>query len=158
MLQLIYYASLSGKLLLLNPPKKKAAFYFSKGMLVSGSLNNIKKQIGQRLIDSDAITPEQLEQCLAELMNEKHKKKLGTVLIEKGFLKTNLLHDMLKEQAKDAFFDAISWKAGSFAFISGPPSQDDDFTVNERIDHLLLEGLVQLDEISADSVPTALKN
>ena len=147
--QLLYYANISGKLILLNPPHK-ASFYFSKGKLMWGSLHNQQKQIGQRLIDSDAITEKQLEECLVIHMGEKQKKRLGRILLEKGFLQSDLLHESLKEQARDAFFDALNWKEGSFAFISDQPSPEDEFTLNERIDHLLLEGVVQIDRNAAN--------
>ena len=149
--QLLYYANLTGKLILLNPPRK-ASFYFSKGRLMWGSLHNEQKQIGRRLIDSSAITEEQLRECLVIHMGEKHKKKLGSILLEKGFLQTDLLHESLKEQAKDAFFNSLNWKQGSFAFISDLPSPEDEFTLNERIDHLLLEGVVQIDRDTADAL------
>lgn len=147
--QLLYYANLSGKLILLNPPKK-ASFYFSKGKLMWGSLHDEQKQLGQRLIDAAAITEEQLEECLVIHIGEKHKKKLGSILLEKGFLQTDILHESLKQQAKEAFFQSLSWQQGSFAFISDLPSPEDEFTLNERIDHLLLEGVVQIDKNSID--------
>jgi len=143
--QLLYYASLSGKLILLNPPEK-ASFYFSKGKLTWGSLHTQQKQIGQRLYDSSIITKEQLNECLTIQFSEKNKKKLGEILMEKGFLQSDLLHNSLKQQAKDAFFATLSWKKGTFAFISNFSSPEDEVTINERIDHLLLEGVVHIDK------------
>ena len=105
--QLLYYANLSGKLLLLDPPKK-ASFYFSKGKLMWGSLHSEQKQLGQRLIDSSAITQEQLKECLVIHIGEKHKKRLGKILLEKGFLQTDILHESLKQQAREAFFAALT--------------------------------------------------
>ena len=148
--QLLYYANLSGKLLLLDPPKK-ASFYFSNGKLMWGSLHSEQKQLGQRLIDSSAITQEQLKECLVIHIGEKHKKRLGKILLEKGFLQTDILHESLKQQAREAFFSALTWRQGSFAFISDAPSEEDEFTLNERIDHLLLEGVLQIDRDTTDS-------
>ena len=146
--QLVYYASLSGKLLLLNPPEK-ASFYFSKGKLTWGTLHTQQKQIGQRLLDSSLITEEQLDECLTIHINEKNKKKLGKILVEKGFLQSDMLNSNLKQQAKDAFFTALTWKSGTFAFISDFTSGEDEITFSERIDHLLIEGVVHIDKNSA---------
>ena len=152
--QLLYFASLTGKLILLNPPDK-ATFHFVKGQLTWGSLHTNQKQIGQRLLDSELITEEQLEECLTIHMNENNKKRLGEILLEKGFLQTDLLHHSLKEQVKEAFFSVLSWKTGTFAFISNFISDEDEVSISERIDHLLLEGVVQIDR-NSESVPTTL--
>lgn len=142
--QLLYYANLSGKLILLRPPLK-ASFYFSNGKLVWGSLHSRQKQLGRMLLDSAAITEPQLEKCLNLHAEAKGKKKLGELLLEQGFLKTDILHQSLRQQAKDAFFKALQWQHGSFAFISDQTLPADNFSLNERIDHLLLEGAVQID-------------
>ncbi len=145
--QLLYFTSLTGKLLLLNPPEK-ATFHFVNGQLTWGSLHSNQKQIGQRLLDSELITEEQLNECLSIHINQKNKKRLGEILLNKGFLQSDLLHNSLKQQAREAFFSVLSWKTGTFAFISNVISEEDDVSISERIDHLLLEGVVQIDRNS----------
>ena len=154
--QLLYFANLTGKLILLNPPDK-ATFHFVKGQLTWGSLHTKQKQIGQRLLDSELITEEQLNECLTIHINEKNKKRLGEILLSKGFLQSDLLHHSLKEQAKDAFFSVLGWKTGTFAFISNFTSEEDEVSISERIDHLLLEGVVQIDS-NSEPVPTPLSD
>ncbi len=149
--QLLYFTSLTGKLLLLNPPEK-ATFHFVNGQLTWGSLHSNQKQIGQRLLDSELITEEQLNECLSIHINEKNKKRLGEILLNKGFLQSDLLHSSLKEQAREAFFSVLSWKTGTFAFISNVISDEDEVSISERIDHLLLEGVVQIDR-NSEGVP-----
>jgi hypothetical protein len=152
--QLLYFTSLTGKLLLLNPPEK-ATFHFVNGQLTWGSLHSNQKQIGQRLLDSELITEEQLNECLSIHINEKNKKRLGEILLSKGFLQSDLLHSSLKEQAREAFFSVLSWKTGTFAFISNVISDEDEVSISERIDHLLLEGVVQIDRNSEGVSATA---
>jgi len=152
--QLLYFTSLTGKLILLNPPEK-ATFHFVKGQLTWGSLHTNQKQLGQRLLDSELITEEQLNECLTIHINEKNKKRLGEILLKKGFLQSDLLHHSLKEQARDAFFSVLNWKNGTFAFISNFTSEEDEVSISERIDHLLLEGVVQLDR-NSEAITTAL--
>ena len=152
--QLLYFTSLTGKLLLLNPPEK-ATFHFVNGQLTWGSLHSNQKQIGQRLLDSELITEEQLNECLSIHINQKNKKRLGEILLSKGFLQSDLLHNSLKQQAREAFFSVLSWKTGTFAFISNVISEEDDVSISERIDHLLLEGVVQIDRNSESIGPVA---
>jgi hypothetical protein len=141
--QMLYYTNLSGKLLLLNPPAK-ATFYFNGGSLVWGTLHTRQKQLGQRLIESNEITREQLTECLAIHNNGKQQARLGAILMEKGFVRESVLQNSLKSQVKDAFFHVLSWNQGTFAFISNI-SAEEEIALNERIDHLLLEGIVSID-------------
>ncbi len=141
--QLLYYTSLSGKLLLLNPPAK-ATFYFNGGSLVWGTLHTLQKQLGQRLLESNEITREQLAECLTILSNRNQQARLGAILKEKGFVRETVLQDSLKAQVKDAFFHVLSWNQGTFAFISNI-SAEEEIALNERIDHLLLEGIISID-------------
>lgn len=154
--QLLYFASLTGKLILLNPPDK-ATFHFVKGQLTWGTLHSNQKRIGQRLLDSELITEEQLNECLTIHINENNKKRLGEILLSKGFLQSDLLHHSLKEQAKEAFFSVLNWKTGTFAFIANFTSDEDEVSISERIDHLLLEGVVQIDS-NSEPVPTTLSD
>ncbi len=154
--QLLYFTSLTGKLILLNPPDK-ATFHFVKGQLTWGSLHTNQKQLGQRLLDSELITEEQLNECLTIHINENNKKRLGEILLKKGFLQSDLLHHSLKEQARDAFFSVLNWKSGTFAFISNFTSEEDEVSISERIDHLLLEGVVQIDK-NSEGITTALSD
>ncbi|THB78152.1 MAG: DUF4388 domain-containing protein [Desulfobulbaceae bacterium] len=142
--QLLYLTSLSGKLILLRPPDK-ASFYFSNGKLLWGTLHTQQKQIGQMLLDSQQITDEQLKECLKEWEAMRNQKRVGSIMIEKGYLQRSTLNSLLRQQAKDAFFDALHWKDGSFAFISDMNAPDEDIVLNERIDHLLLEGFVRIE-------------
>ena len=151
-LQILYFTKLSGKLILLNPPDK-ATLFFTKGKLVWGTLHNQQKHLGQRLVDSEIITDEQLNECLKIHMDENHKARLGEILIKKGFVQTSILQENLKDQVKDAFFHVLSWDQGTFAFVSELGS-DEEIVLDERIDHLLFEGVVQIDRDSEDAEDT----
>ncbi len=141
--QLLSYSNLSGKLLLLNPPAK-ATFYFNGGSLVWGTLHAEQKQIGQRLLESHVISREQLMECLSAHNDEKQRTRLGNIMLRKGFVQEKTLQESLREQVKDAFFHVLSWNQGTFAFISNI-SAEEEVALNERIDHLLLEGIVSID-------------
>jgi hypothetical protein len=148
-LQILYFTQLSGKLILLNPPGK-ATLFFTKGRLVWGTLHTQQKQLGQRLLEADAITDEQLNECLKIHMNEKHKARLGEILLKKGFVEMPTLRDSIKAQVKDAFFHVMTWEEGTFAFVSDL-SSDEEIVLDERIDHLLFEGVVHNDNEADNS-------
>jgi len=145
--QLFYLTNLTGELTLTNHPQK-ATFHFTKGLLAWGSLHTEQKQIGRRLINSELITEEQLNECLSIQGEEKDKKRIGEILLQKGFLQSDLLRESLKRQAKEAFFSVLNWTTGTFSFISDAASENDEISISERIDHLLLEGAVHIDKFS----------
>lgn len=142
-LQILYFTQLSGKLILLNPPSK-ATLFFTKGRLVWGTLHTQQKQLGRRLVEADIITDEQLSECLRIHLNEKHKARLGEILVQRGFVQRPVLKESLKGQVKDAFFHVMTWQEGTFAFVSDL-SSDEEIVLDERIDHLLFEGVVHND-------------
>lgn len=148
-LQILYFTRLSGKLILLNPPEK-ATLFFTKGRLVWGTLHTQQKQLGQRLVESEVITDEQLSECLRIHLTEEHKERLGEILLKKGFVQKPDLQANLKNQVKDAFFHVLTWNQGTFAFVS-ELSSDEEIVLDERIDHLLFEGVVHIDRNSVDS-------
>ena len=152
--QLLYLTNLTGKLSLYDPPRQ-ATFLFTNGQLIWGSLHKEDKQIGQRLISSAHITDQQLDECLDIQEQDSEEGRIGEILLRQGFLKPDILHASLKEQARDAFFSVLSWKSGTFSFTAGNPTEEDAVSVSERIDHLLLEGAVHLDK-NGDGVTTTL--
>lgn len=148
-LQILYFTRLSGKLILLNPPEK-ATLFFTRGKLVWGTLHNKQKHLGERLVESDIITDEQLNECLKISMSEENKERLGEILLRKGFVEKPALQTNLKDQVKDAFFHVLTWDQGTFAFVSDL-SSDEEIILDERIDHLLFEGVVQIDRDAEDA-------
>lgn len=70
-----------------------------------------------------------------------------------GLLKFESLAGILKVQAREAFFETLSWKQGmQFFYADQHPSQK-EILINERIDHLLLEGIVRMNNNSSDEDP-----
>lgn len=61
------------------------------------------KRLGDMLIDMNLLTPEQLNQALA-LQKEKHER-LGTVLVNEGFISEHELIEALKQQLGIDFID-----------------------------------------------------
>lgn len=141
--QLIYHTNLTGKMVL-TQETSTAAFFFDNGALVWGALDDgSNKHIGQRLIESGLVSQEQLDECLG--IHRKNKtRRVGTIMIEKGYLNREKLQDVLKNQVRDAFFGVLSWNSGSFTFSTNIPAGE-DITFDERIDHLMIEGFISMD-------------
>lgn len=143
--QLFSHAGLTGELEVLTTGNS-GCFFFTKGVLVFGMLETSQKKIGEILLAEQQITSQQLEECLAIHREGDREQRLGHILIQQGYIHPDNLTSSLGRQIKGAFFEALSWKEGSFLFYVDQAPEDDRLLVNERIDHLLLEGMVYIDD------------
>lgn len=146
--QLIDHASLTGELEI-HSTVNSGSFFFSKGMLVFGMLEASQKMIGEILLNEQLITVEQLNECLALHEESERQQRLGSVLIEQGYLHQDNLTSSLGRQVKEAFFEVLGWTEGRFLFHSNQEPCGERVLVSERIDHLLLEGMVFIDDNNA---------
>jgi len=156
--QFLHYASISGELRIVTD-HNNGSFFFQKGVLVFGALSIHQKRIGDLLLESGFITEVQLKQCLKIHAQHRRRHRLGDILVKRGFLSFESLSETLKVQAREAFFETLRWKQGMFFFYINQFPSEEEVLINERIDHMILEGLVRLDDSQADkkSVKTAKK-
>ena len=146
-MQLVGYAALSGELQL-TAPSNTAVFFVHKGTLVFSYLEKNPMKIGERLVQDNYITSENLQECLAQYPRTSSRPKIGKILLEKGYLQQKDLEKAIKEQIKAIFFEVLSWREGSFSFSIKEIPQGEDIFLEERIDHLILEGIVRLDNLA----------
>ncbi|MCL1979729.1 MAG: DUF4388 domain-containing protein [Proteobacteria bacterium] len=146
--QLLDLATLTGKLLI-QAKGNSSIFFFRKGMLIRGLLKAKQRRIGQILLDAQAITEEQLQECLQLHQRSRSRQRFGKLLLEKGYIQPYLLDKSLLRQIKEAFFETLSWGKGSFKFYSGQVPDPDETQMCVRIDRLLLEGMVHVDQVSS---------
>lgn len=59
---------------------------------------NRKKRLGEILVEAGVITPEKIEEALATQRSQKNGDKLGTVLLDMGYIKEQQMVDALTEQ------------------------------------------------------------
>ena len=143
------FANLSGELKI-DAPNNTARFIIDSGSLVFGHLENNSLRIGERLLQKNCITPETLAQCLQIYQERGEGAKLGSILVEKGYLSREDLENAIKEQIKDIFFETLTWKKGFFSFTSCGMLMNKDIMLEERIDHLVLEGVINQDDKNND--------
>ena len=143
--QLIGLGTLSGKLVLRCDPDA-AYFIFSDGKVNYGFLTRDRRKLGQTLLDSQLLTTEQLENCLACQKATAPWKKLGLITVENGYLNIAQISNLFDHQIKEAFFTALSWPEGTFSFVDTTPFTKGDIVLEENIDSLVFNGLIHLDE------------
>lgn len=145
LLQLISHSALSGELQV-TTSSNLAVLLVENGALVFGYLKNNPMKIGRKLVNEDYITPEHLQECLNLHKDETSRPRIGQTLVEKGYLRQEDLEKIIREQVRSIFFEVLSWNEGSFSFTVMDISGLTDIFLQERMDHLILQGVVHLDE------------
>ena len=138
-------AALTGKLEI-ESPTNSGIFYFRNGALVHGLLRLNQRKIGHLLLEAQVITQEQLDECLRLHEQSRTRQRFGQLLIDKGYVKPGWLDKSLLMQVKEAFFETLSWREGTFKFYPDQAPAPDTAQFYNRIDHLLLEGVVAIDD------------
>jgi len=148
--QFLHYASVSGEIRVVAE-HNNGSFFFQEGILVFGALSVNQKRIGDLLVESNIITEAQLKECLQLHAQHGRQERLGDIMVKKGFLGFEILSETLKIQAREAFFETLSWKKGMFFFYINQHPSKEEILINERIDHMILEGMVRLDHKKSSS-------
>ena len=143
--QFFSLAGLTGRLDI-RSPANSGHFYFSEGILTHGVLQTSRRRIGEILVESQVITEQQLQECLRVNASNGPAKRIGEVLLERGYLHPVKLDDTLFMQMKEAFMATLNWEEGNFAFYPDQAPPIGDFQTSARVDQLLLEGMVDNDE------------
>lgn len=143
--QLIKLGSLSGHLIVYCETNS-THFIFTEGKVNYAFSRRDRKKIGQTLLESHLITSDQLIACIEEQKASDKWQKLGTILVEKGFVQQSQLTEIFQKQLKTALFEAMVWTEGKFKFIDSSPLAEGDVILDEDIEPLILQSLIMCDE------------
>jgi hypothetical protein len=123
--------------------------------LVDGDVEGISlpitdEKLGSRLVRAGLITEERLGQVLLEhgslSREEKKRTPLGQLLVERGYLQEQDVHDIMARQTTDQVFELAHWQNG--VFLYDEPEEMPTFTVRlqGQIQELLLDAYRRIDE------------
>ncbi|MBU0755198.1 MAG: DUF4388 domain-containing protein [Planctomycetes bacterium] len=135
---------LTGLLKFVNPGKF-ADFYLRNGSIIFATLER-KKKIGEYLLEKGAITEKQLKKALNTFRHEKGLARLGEILVERRYISQETLSKMIQEQMREIIYEVMTWQGGAFLFFNGLEPEEEDVFLDQRMDHLILEGCRRLDE------------
>lgn len=121
--------------------------YFDDGMITYASIVNRRDRLGDILVASDRITPEQRHAAI-KVQESFRDKKLGEILIEQGVIERSELAEYIRLQIEEAVYFLFTWTAGTFNFEAGVTPEREDLLVSISPDSLLLEGARRIDEWS----------
>jgi tetratricopeptide (TPR) repeat protein len=121
--------------------------YFEDGRIVYASIVNRRDRLGDMMVRSGRITPEQLQHAI-DLQHGDREVKLGQILVETGAIERRELEEYIRIQIEEAVYFLFTWSTGTFNFEAGVRPESEDFLVSINPESLLLEGARRVDEWS----------
>jgi tetratricopeptide (TPR) repeat protein len=121
--------------------------YFDKGRICFASIVNRRDRLGDILVKSGLISPEQLEFAI-QLQSKQRDKRLGDLLVSQEIISREALHQQIKMQIEEAVYFLFTWSQGTFNFEADVKPEEQDFLVSINPETLLLEGARRVDEWS----------
>jgi tetratricopeptide (TPR) repeat protein len=121
--------------------------YFDKGQISYASIVNRRDRIGDILVKSGSITPEQLDLAI-KAQSKQRDKRIGELLVDSGAITRDGLHAQIRMQIEEAVYFLFTWMQGTFNFEADVRPEEQDFLVSINPESLLLEGARRVDEWS----------
>jgi hypothetical protein len=143
--QLVKMSSQTGALTI-RREKEWGKIFFRDGLIHYAFSVPQSLPLGERLVNAGAITPAQLKQALAEQKKKPEAGRIGTILLELGFIDREGLEAVVREQIQDAAFNFFSWPDGEFEFTADEVVTDQDILVEMNVENVIMEGCRRIDE------------
>jgi hypothetical protein len=121
------------------------SIYVKEGQIIFATSTEPHDRLGEILVKSGKITRDHLEQALQIYQKSGGLKKLGAILVEKGFLPPKELFDGLKIQVKEIILSLFLWSSGEYRFEESLPPDiiqlhiDFEALISEIIERIKLE-------------------
>lgn len=119
--------------------------HFATGRIVHAELVNRRDRLGDRLVRTGALAPDDLARVTAASAPQ-DDRGLANVLIAQGLVERDLLINEYRTQVEEAVYHLFSWSLGSFTFEAEAEESADTALVSVSADSLLLEGARRVDE------------
>lgn len=122
--------------------------YFREGRIIYASILNRSDRLGDILVRQGEISREQLEEAIEDQSRSRGERRLGQILIERGFIDQPTLRRFVRHQIEEAVYHLFTWSQGTFFFETGRLPEREQILVSIDPGSLLLEGARRVDEWS----------
>jgi len=120
--------------------KKHVRIYFKHGDMIFANSNQDDDRFGEVLIKEGKISLQQYFDASA-MMKQKKNKRLGTILIELGYLKANELVWAVRHQVVEIIVSLLTAECGHFEFLEGELPSEEAITLNLSAADLIYRGI-----------------
>lgn len=121
---------------------------FRDGLVFFASSGAVVEASGKRLVRAGVISEKQLRQAQGLMKIQKKDKagrKLGQILVDEGYLESNVLEDFVREQVSDALFNLLRWEEGDLRFEPEELCAEHDIGIAVAIDTVLADSSKRLE-------------
>jgi len=121
---------------------------FKGGQVFYANSGGNREPVGKRLVRAGIISEKQLRQAQGLMKIQKKDKadrKLGQILVDEGYLDSDVLEGFIREQISDALFDLLRWEDGELRFESDELCDDADLGLAAPVEAVLSDAEKRLE-------------
>jgi hypothetical protein len=144
-LQLVKMSAKTGALSITREAESGKIF-FRNGQIHFATAHPGTMPLGERLVKSGHVTSKQLRAALAEQKKKSSKGRIGSILLEHGYIDRATLEQSVRDQIEDVTFNFFSWVDGAFTFEADETVTDEDILVEMNVESVIMEGCRRIDE------------
>ncbi len=122
--------------------------YYKEGDVVYAYGPRQTYHLGKLLREHGKLTAEQLEEAVNTQARTENSKRLGEILIHKGFIDRADLQAVVTEQIEELLYSLLAWQSGSFKFYEDQFPTEEEITIKLSVENIILEGLRRMDEMN----------
>jgi hypothetical protein len=115
---------------------------FRDGLVYHASSGGASDPVGKRLARASIISEKQLRQAQGLMKIQKKDKadrKLGQILVDEGYLESEVLERFVRDVVADALFDLMRWEDGEIRFEPDEAQKDADLGIAVPIEGVLAD-------------------
>ncbi|HYQ48609.1 MAG TPA: DUF4388 domain-containing protein [Thermodesulfovibrionales bacterium] len=147
-LQLIYFQRKTGALSLDGKMDKVKLFFIDGNIVGAESKRRLEdNRLGKILLKKGFIKEEDLKSVLEDQRSS--GIRLGTALIQKRLVEKEKVQEIINAQITETVVQLFGWKQGTYEFLAQGVPQDKELPFSLDTQHLLMEGLRIVDELTA---------
>ena len=120
--------------------------FFRNGQIYFATAHPGTMPLGERLVKSGNVTSNQLRAALGEQKKKSARGRIGSILLEHGYIDRATLEQSVRDQIEDVTFNFFSWTDGDFTFEADETVTDEDIHVEMKVESVIMEGCRRIDE------------
>ena len=120
----------------------KKIVYFEEGMPVFALSNLLSDRLGQFLVRTGKIRPEQLAEVA--LMAQQTKRRTGDILVERGLLRDTERVYYVGQQVKSIIYSLFAWDQGTYVMSFGGKALGETLKLDVNPANLIVRGVKKL--------------
>ncbi len=128
-LESLYRKKATGTLTVQVNGVEKAVF-IKEGLIIFSTSTDNQDRLGEMLVKAGKLKRENLDAALGLLKKSGGFKKLGAILVEKGFVAPKDLFEALKSQVKEIIYSLFLWEDAEYRFDEILPSDVIQLQIN----------------------------